>query len=174
MTNERSGLVKFRGHDVSIIGDDLHPGDVAPEFHVQNQDWETFQGLAGTNGKVRIIASLPSLDTEVCDRETRRFNMEATKLSEDISILVISMDLPYVLKRYCGAAGINQVLTLSDHLDADFGRKYGCLIKEVRVFRRAVFVISRTNIITYAAYMPTLGTEPEYSEVLSAAVSALK
>lgn len=173
MTSERFGLIKFRGQEVTIIGTDLKPGDIAPEFLVQTQDWISFQGLAGTAGKVRIIASLPSLDTEVCDRETRRFNLEAAGLSKDIAILMISVDLPYVLKRYCGAAGIDQVMTLSDHMGVEFGLKYGCLIKEVRVLRRAVFVVNRSNMISYAAYMPALGNEPDYAEVLAAAKSAL-
>ena len=173
MTIERFGLVKFRGQEVTVIGNDLITGDSAPEFQVQTQDWASFLGLESTVGKVRIIASLPSLDTEVCDRETRRFNMEAAGLSKDIAVLTISTDLPYVLKRYCGSAGIDQVMTLSDHMSVDFGLKYGCLIKEVRVLRRAVFVVNRNNAIRYVAYMPALGTEPDYAEVLAAAKSAL-
>ncbi len=173
MTIERFGLVKFRGQEVTVIGNDLKTGDSAPEFQVQTQDWASFPGLEGTVGKVRIIASLPSLDTEVCDRKTRRFNLEAAGLSKDIAILTISTDLPYVLKRYCGAAGIDQVMTLSDHMSVDFGSKYGCLIKEFRVLRRAVFIVNRNNAISYVAYMPALGTEPDYAEVLAAAKSAL-
>ncbi len=173
MTTERFGIVKFRGQAVTVLGPDLKPGDVAPEFSVQTLDWSLFNGLANTPGKVRIIAAIPSLETDVCDRETRRFNQEAAALSKDIAILVISTDLPYTQKRWCGAAGVDQVTILSDHMDADFGAKYGCLIKEVRVLRRATFVVDRAGKITYAAYMPALGEEPDYAEVLAAARAAL-
>lgn len=173
MTSERVGLVKFRGQDVTILGKDVQPGDAAPEFTVQSQDWAAFNGLADTAGKVRIISAVLSLDTDVCDRETRRFNQEAAALGSDIAILVISTDLPYTQKRWCGAAGVEQVIVLSDHMAVDFGLKYGCLIKEVRVLRRAVFVVDRSGKVVYAAYMPALGVEPEYAEVLAAAKAAL-
>lgn len=173
MTSERLGIIKFRGQPATVIGPDLRVGDPAPEFSVQNLDWVPFNGLAGTAGKVRIIAALPSLDTEVCDRETRRFNQEAAALGKDIAILVISTDLPYAQKRWCGAAGVDQVIVLSDHMTGEFGTHYGCLIKEGRVLRRAVFVVNRAGRITYAAYMPALGEEPNYQEVLDRARAAL-
>ena len=173
MTIERFGIVKFRGQDVTVIGPNLKPGDVAPEFSAQTLDWAPFKGLADTHGKVRIFNALLSLDTDVCDRETRRFNQEAANLGKDIVIMAISTDLPFTQKRWCGAAGVDQVTVLSDHMDADFGMKYGCLIKEVRFLRRAVFVVDRVGKITYAAYMPVLGDEPNYSEVLAAARTEL-
>jgi thiol peroxidase len=173
MTIERFGIVKFRGQDVTVVGADLRPGQVAPEFTVQTLDWSPFNGLANTQGKVRIIAAVPSLDTEVCDRETRRFNQEAAALSKDITILVISCDLPFAQKRWCGAAGVDQVTVLSDHMSVDFGVKYGVLIKEARILRRAAFVVDRTGKLTYVAYMPALGEEPNYAEVLAAAKAAL-
>jgi thiol peroxidase len=123
---------------------------------------------------VRIITALPSLETDVCDRETRRFNLEAAALSKDIVILAISTDLPYTQKRWCAAAGVDQVTVLSDHMSTDFGLKYGVLIKEVRVLRRAVFVVDRSGKLTYVAYMPALGIEPNYAEVLDAARAALE
>lgn len=174
MINERFGILKFRGMDVTVLGQDLKPGEKAPEFTVQTLDWTPFKGLANTAGKVRIIAAIPSLDTEVCDRETRRFNIEAAALSKDVAILVVSTDLPFAQKRWCGAAEVNQVIVLSDHLEVDFGLKYGCLIKEPRILRRAVFVVNREGKLIYAAYMPVLGEEPNYPEVLSAAQAALK
>jgi len=170
---ERPGLIKFRGQEVTVLGADLKPGDAAPEFSVQTLEWSQFSGLANTAGKVRIIAAVPSLDTEVCDRETRRFNQEAAGLGKEIAILVISTDLPFAQKRWCGAAGVDQVTVLSDHKDADFGTKYGCLIKEARILRRAIFVVNRSGKIVYAAYMPALGEEPKYAEVLAAAQAAL-
>jgi thiol peroxidase len=140
---------------------------------VQTLDWSPFRGLADTQGKVRIISAVLSLETNVCDRETRRFNLEAASLSKDIAILVISTDLPYTQERWCGAAGVDQVTVLSDHMSTDFGVKYGCLMKEVRVLRRAVFVVTRAGKVTYGAYMPALGEEPNYAEVLEAAKAAL-
>ncbi len=173
MTTERFGIIKFKGQPATVLGPDLKPGDMAPEFSVQTLEWTPFNGLENTAGKVRIITSLPSLETDVCDRETRRFNLEATAMSADIVILAISTDLPYTQKRWCGAAGVDQVTVLSDHMTTEFGLKYGCLIKEARVFRRAVFVVDRSGKITYAAYMPALGDEPNYAEVLAAARAAI-
>jgi thiol peroxidase len=173
MNTERVGIFKFRGLDMTIIGDDLKSGDNAPEFQVQSIDWTVIHGLEKTKGKVRIIMSLPSLSTDVCDRETRRFNEEATHLNDDIVILAISADLPFTQKSWCSGAGIDRVITLSDHLDGDFGSKYGCYLKEIGILRRAVFVVDRDDKIVYSAYMPVLGEEPNYNEVLDAAKSAL-
>jgi thiol peroxidase len=166
-------MIKFRGQPVTVLGGDLKPGETAPEFTVQNLDWAPFHGLADTQGKVRIIASFLSVDTDVCDRELHRFNQEAAALSKDIAILVISNDLPFAQKRWCGAAGVDQVNVLSDHMAAEFGLKYGVLIKEARILRRATFVVDRAGKLVYAAYLPALGDEPNYSEVLEAAKAAL-
>jgi thioredoxin-dependent peroxiredoxin len=174
MPTERQGLIKLGGKDATVIGDDINVGDKAPDFTVQKQDWSVVKGLKETKRKVRIIAAIPSLDTSVCDKETRRFNEEASKLGKNIAILVISTDLPWTQKRWCGAAGVEQVITLSDSLKTDFGKKYGCLIKEGRVLRRAVFVVDRKRVVRYAAYMPALGEEPNYEEVIAAAQAALK
>ena len=173
MTTERFGLIQVGGRDATIIGDDIKVGQTAPDFVVHALDWSVVRGLADTKGKVRIVAAVPSLDTDVCDRETRRFNQEAAGLSKDIVIEVISTDLPYAQKRWCGAAGVDQVMVLSDHQTAEFGEKYGCLIKERRILRRSVFVIDRQDKVTYGAYMPVLGIEPNYEEVLEAARVAL-
>ncbi len=170
---ERNGVITFAGKDVTVVGPDLQIGELAPEFTVHAQDWSTVSALSATEGKVRIIASVPSLDTSVCDRETRRFNQDAANLSKDIAILVISTDLPFTQKRWCGAAGVDQVSVLSDHMDVDFGKKYGVLIKELRILRRAVFVVDRNNRITYVDYMPTIGAEPDYDAVIEAAKQAL-
>ena len=126
------------------------------------------------SGKVRIIGSLLSVSTSVCDHETRLFNQKANELGGDITIQTISMDLPYTLKNWCAAAGIDKVIMLSDHLNADFGQKYGVFIKETRIFRRAIFVIDRKDTVVYSAYMPVFGEEPKYDEVLEAAKQALK
>ncbi len=173
MSTERFGLIQVGGKDATVIGDDVSVGSKAPDFTVQALDWSIVRGLADTAGKVRIIAAVPSLDTEVCDRETRRFNEEAASLSHDIVIEVISTDLPYTQKRWCGAAGVDQVRTLSDHMSAEFGEKYGVLIKERRILRRAVFVVGRDDRLSYVAYMPKLGDEPDYTKVINAARQAL-
>jgi thiol peroxidase len=169
----RKGLIKFAGQDVTVVGDDLAVGQKAPEFTAHAKDWSVVHGLASTQGKVRIIASMPSLDTSVCDRETRRFNEEAAALGDDVAILILSTDLPYAQRRWCGAAGVEQVVTLSDHYDVNFGEKYGVLIHEQRILRRAVFVVDRGDQLVYVAYMAALGEEPNYAEVLAAAKSVL-
>ena len=174
MSMERHGIIKFAGSDVTIVGPDITVGQKAPEFTAAAQDWTSFKGLEDTNGKIRIIGSLPSLSTSVCDRETRRFNLEAANLGNDIVILTVSMDLPYTLKNWCAAAGVDQVKTLTDYKNIDFGPKYGVLLKEPHVFRRAVFVIDREDKVVYTDYMPTIGDEPHYDDVLNAARHALK
>lgn len=166
---ERKGVITFKDRDVSIVGMDLQPGMEAPEFHAVNLDWEEISALQATQGKVRIIAAMPSLETSVCDRETRRFNQEAANLGKDIVVLVVSADLPYTQARWCGSAGVESLLMLSDHKHAEFGLKYACLLSEPRILRRAVFVVDRENILRYAAYMPELGAEPNYDEVLRTA-----
>jgi thioredoxin-dependent peroxiredoxin len=173
MTTERFGIIKVGGKDATVVGDDVKVGQVAPDFAAHTTGWEVVRGLADTQGKVRILAAVPSLETDVCDRETRRFNEEASSLSKDVVIEVLSTDLPYTQKRWCGAAGVEQVMTLSDHQSAEFGEKYGVLIKERRILRRAVFVVGRDGKIVYADYMPALGDEPNYAEVIKAAKKAL-
>ena len=169
MATERFGIFKIGGTPLTVIGDDLKVGDKAPDFVVQANDWSLVRGLADTAGQVRILAAVPSLETSVCDAETRRFNEEAASLGTDIVIQVISTDLPYTQKRWCGAAGVARVRTLSDHLNAEFGVKYGVLIKERRIFRRAVFVVSKDDRLAYVAYMPELGDAPDFETVLTAA-----
>jgi thiol peroxidase len=171
--NERFGLIQFDGQDQTVVGRDVRVGQKAPEFTGTAPDWSEVRGLASTAGKVRMLAAVPSLDTAVCDRETRRFNEEAVALGEDVRIFVISTDLPFAQKRWCGAAGVERVFTLSDHMRVEFGTKYGCLIKEKRILRRAVFVVGRDDRVVYAAYMPALGEEPDYGGVLAAVRRAL-
>jgi len=173
MAIEREGLIKFAGQDATVIGADLEVGQYAPEFSAQAIDWSPVKGLESTRGKVRIIGSLPSLSTSVCDRETRRFNQEATALGEGVVVLMLSMDLPYTQRNWCAAAGIERVTTLSDHLSGEFGEKYGVLLKDQRVFRRAIFVVDRQDRLVYVEYLPALGNEPDYEAVLAAAGAAL-
>ena len=173
MATKSFGLIKYSGREQTVVGDDIMVGQKAPEFTIQKTDWSLAKALKETSGKVRVIAAIPSLDTSVCDRETRRFNEEASSLSKDIVIIVVSMDLPAAQKRWCGAAGVERVMTVSDVVKADFGKKYGTLMKEVRLLRRSVFVVDKQGIVTYVAYMPTSRDEPNYAEVVDAAKKAL-
>jgi thiol peroxidase len=171
---ERTGLLQIAGNDVTVIGPDIKVGDSAPEFTAHAQDWSVMNVLGATKGKVRVIAPLPSLNTSVCDTETRRFNQEAASLDPNIAIITVSTDLPYAIKSYCAASGIDKVMSVSDHSDGNFGEKYGTLVKERRIHRRAIFVVDKNDKVVYADYMPQLGDQPNYEEVLAAAKEALK
>jgi thiol peroxidase len=124
--------------------------------------------LSDFRGKVIIIAAVPSLDTPVCDMETRRFNTEAARLGKDVAILTVSMDLPFAQKRWCGAAGVEQVKTLSDHKEAAFGQAFGLLIKELRLLGRAVLVLDREGVVRYYQLVKEVSEEPDYEAALSA------
>lgn len=172
MSEERFGDVTFKGQPLTAVGPRLKVGDKAPDFTVINGklDEET---LATTSGKVRLIASVPSLDTPVCDLETRRFNEEAVSLGPDVVVLTVSMDLPFAQNRWCAAAGIQRVRTLSDHRTASFGLNYGVLVKELRLLQRAVFVVDRDDTIHYVEYVKEIGQEPDYDAALAAVKEAL-
>jgi thioredoxin-dependent peroxiredoxin len=173
MPTVRNDFFKLGDKFATIIGDDVKPGDMAPAFTSVVPGWGTVNPLQESRGRVIILCAVPSIDTETCDIETRRFNQEAASLSEDIVIYVISTDFPFAQKRWCGAAGVDRVKLVSDVVEADFGVKYGTLIKERRYLRRSVFIVDRTGKLTYVAYMPHLGVEPNYAEVLEAARAAL-
>ena len=164
---ERTGLVTMKGNPVTLIGHELKVGDKAPEFTVVGNDLSQVS-LESFRGKVCIISSVPSLDTPVCDMETRRFNSEASRLGNEVVVLTISMDLPFAQKRWCGAAGVDRVVTLSDHRDGSFGRAYGVLIKDLRLLARAVFVIDKEGRITYLELVKEIASEPDYEAVLAA------
>lgn len=162
---ERKGLVRMLGVPVTLVGEELKVGDKAPDFKVINTDLETVS-FSSFRGKICVISSVPSLDTPVCDLETRRFNEEAGRFSEDIVFLTISMDLPFAQKRWCGSAGVERVITLSDHRDASFGTAYGVLMKETRLLARAVFVVDKDSIIRYIQLVGEIAREPDYAPVL--------
>ena len=164
---ERTGLVTMKGNPVTLIGPELKVGDRAPDFTVVGNDLSQVS-LESFRGKVCIISSVPSLDTPVCDMETRRFNSEASRLGDEVVVLTISMDLPFAQKRWCGAAGVDRVVTLSDHRDGSFGRAYGVLIKDLRLLARAVFVMDKEGRITYLELVKEIASEPDYEAVLSA------
>ena len=164
---EHAGKVTMRGNPLTLVGKEIQVGDQAPGFRVLDNDLSPVQ-LSSYQGKICVISSVPSLDTPVCDMETRRFNDEAGKLGPDVVILTISMDLPFAQKRWCGAAGVDKVITLSDHLDASFGEAYGLLIKELRLLARAVFVVDREGIVQYIQLVKEVADEPDYDAVLDA------
>jgi thiol peroxidase len=164
---ERTGIITLKGNPLTLLGPELKPGDKAPDFEVLDNDLKS-SSLAAYTGKVVVLVSVPSLDTPVCDLETRRFNQEAAGLGKDVAILTISMDLPFAQKRWCGAAGVDKVVTLSDHRQASFGTSYGVLIKELRLLARTVFVVDRIGIIRYIQIVKEVGQEPDYAPVLAA------
>jgi thiol peroxidase len=174
MATVRTDVFKLGDKYATLLGDDVKVGDLAPEFTSVVPGWAPVNPLEESKGKVIILSAVPSLDTETCDRETRRFNEEAAKLSDDIVTYTISTDFPMAQKRWCGAAGVEKVKVVSDVVDTDFGLKYGVLLKERRYFRRAVFIVGRDGKLTYVNYLPTLGQEPDYDEVINAAKEALK
>jgi len=164
---ERAGIITMKGNPLTLVGNEVNIGDQAPEFVVIDNDLSP-QSLEACHGKVCIISSVPSLDTPVCDMETRRFNDEASNLGEDVAVITISMDLPFAQKRWCGAAGVDRVQTLSDHRDASFGQAYGVLIKELRLLARAVFVIDQQGTVRYKELVKEVADEPDYEAVLAA------
>ena len=173
MTTVRNDFFKLGDKFATILGDDVKVGDMAPEFTSVVPGWKPVNPLQDSKGKVIILCAVPSIDTETCDIETRRFNEEASKLSDDIVIYTVSTDFPFAQKRWCGAAGVERVKLVSDVLETEFGLKYGLLIKERRFFRRAVFIVDREGKLTYVNYLPILGQEPDYDEVIEEARKAL-
>ena len=165
---ERSGAVTMRGNPLTLIGSEVKVGDPAPDIEVLDNDLAPVR-LSNYKGKVCIVSTVPSLDTPVCDMETRRFNQEAAELGDDIVILTISTDLPFAQKRWCGAAGVEKVVTLSDHREAAFGDAYGVLVKELRLLARSVFVVDKEGIIRYIQLVKEIAEEPDYDAVINAA-----
>ena len=164
---ERTGLVTIGGKPATLLGNEVRVGDSAPDFTAVGNDMNPVK-LSDFRGKVVIISSVHSLDTAVCNIETRRFNAEAAKLGPDVVVLTVSMDLPFAQKRWCGAAGIDKVITVSDHRDASFGTGYGVLLKDLRLLARAVFVVDRQGAIRYIQLVKDVGTEPDNAPVLQA------
>lgn len=173
MPTERSDFYKLGDGFVTIVGDDVKVGEVAPGFTSVLPGWMQTNPLEESKGKVIVLSAVPSLDTDVCDRETRRFNEEASRLGDDIVIYTVSCDFPMAQKRWCGAAGVDRVKVVSDVVNAEFGIKYGALIKERRYLRRSVFIVGRDGRLTYVNYLPQLGMEPDYDEVIAEAKKAL-
>jgi thiol peroxidase len=167
---ERAGATTLRGNPMTLIGPELKPGDKAPDFEVVNDTLKPVN-LDATGHKTRIFSVVPSLDTPVCDAQTKRFNEEAAKL-KDVDIYTISMDLPFAQKRWCGNYGVDKVKMLSDHKTGSFGEHYGTLIKELRIESRAIFVVDKDNTLRHVEYVKEVGEHPNYEAALQAVKSA--
>ncbi len=166
--DEYKNIVTMKGSPLTLTGSKVEVGQQAPEFEVINSELSPVK-LSAFAGKICIISAVPSLDTPVCDIQTRRFNQEAQRIGNDVRILTISMDLPFAQKRWCGAAGIENLETLSDHRDASFGKAFGVLINELRLLARSIFVIDKEGVIRYIEIVPELTHEPDYEAAINAA-----
>ncbi|GIO30248.1 MULTISPECIES: thiol peroxidase [Paenibacillus] len=167
MAQERTGAATFKGNPITLIGPELKAGDQAPDFTVSKNLLEqaTLKDFAG---KIKLISVVPSLDTGVCDAQTRRFNEEASALGDNVVVLTISADLPFAQERWCGAAGVDRVVTLSDHKDMSFGEAYGVHIKEFRLDMRSIFVVDQNDKITYVEYLKEMAEHPNYEQAVAA------
>jgi thiol peroxidase len=167
---ERPGATTLRGNPLTVLGPALKPGEKAPDFKAVDDSLKDVN-LAGTGTGVRIFSVVPSLDTPVCDAQTKRFNEEAGKLP-NVTMYSISMDLPFAQKRWCGAYGVDHVKMVSDHRDGSFGQAYGTLIKDLRIMSRAIFVVDKNNVIRHAEYVKEVADHPDYEAALAAARAA--
>jgi thioredoxin-dependent peroxiredoxin len=165
--SERIEAITLHGNPLTLSGREIRMGERAPDVELIDNELKPVK-LSSYRGKVVVISSVPSLDTPVCDMQTRRFNSEAGKLSDDVVILTISMDLPFAQKRWCGAADVDHVTTLSDHRAAAFGESYGLLIKELRLLARAVLIVDREGVVRYYQLVKEVGEEPDYESALNA------
>jgi thiol peroxidase len=163
---ERPGATTLGGNPMTLIGPELKVGDAAPDFSVVDGSLKEVT-LAGTGAATRIFSVIPSLDTPVCDAQTKRFNEESEKLP-GVDIYSVSMDLPFAQKRFCNSYAVDHIKMLSDHKDGSFGQAYGTLIKELRIHSRAIFVVGPDNRIRYVEYVPEVGDHPNYEAVLAA------
>ena len=164
--NKRTGIVNFAGHPVTLAGEEIKVGAVAPDFTALNTDLSPFS-LSSTAGHIRIISVVPSIDTSVCDIQTRWFNEEATKLP-NVKIISVSVDLPFALKKYCAAQGIENIHTISDHKDLNFGLNYGFVIDEFRLLSRGLIVVDAAGIVRHVEYVANIGDQPDYDAALRA------
>jgi len=164
MSIERPGAVTLKGGPLTLIGPELKVGDQAPDFEVVDKELKPVT-LGDTGNGVRIFSVVPSIDTPVCDTQTRRFNQEAADLP-GVQIYTISMDLPFAQSRWCAATGVERITMLSDHVGGDFGRKFGTLIKELRLDARAIFVLDGAGILQHVEYVREVGEHPDYEAAL--------
>jgi thiol peroxidase len=164
---ERKGAVTLKGNPLTLVGPELKVGDKAPDFVCVDKTLKPVS-LAQTGNRVRIFSVVPSLDTPVCDAQTKRFNDEVAKMT-GVDVYTVSVDLPFAQSRWCGAFGIDNVKMLSDHKEASFGANYGTLVKELRIESRAIFVVDRDNVIRHVEYVKEIGDHPKYEPALNTA-----
>ncbi len=169
---ERKDVVNFKGTPLTLLGEELKPGMPAPQATLAANDMSPVS-LSSFKGKTVILSCVPSLDTPTCDIETRRFNKEAAALSGDVVVLTVSRDLPFAQARWCGAAGVDRVKTLSDYADGSFGKAFGIYLKEWALLARVIFVLDKNGTVRYVQYVKDVSTEPDYEAVLKAARAAL-
>ncbi|WP_028592162.1 thiol peroxidase [Paenibacillus massiliensis] len=172
MTQERSGAAHFKGNPITLIGPELKVGDAAPDFKIHKSLGEEVS-LADYKGKIKLISVVPSLDTGVCDAQTRRFNVEAGGLGDEVIVLTVSVDLPFAQARWCGSAGVDRVVTLSDYKEHSFGKAYGVLIKEFHLDMRSIFVIDADDKIAYVEYLTEMTDHPDYEKAIGAVKALL-
>jgi len=163
---ERTGLVTLRGTPMTLVGASLKEKDASPEVTLLSNDLSPVH-LSDYRGNICLISSVPSLDTPVCDMQTRRFNQEIAQIGNNIRVLTVSVDLPFAQKRWCGASGMDNVITLSDHRETAFGISYGVLMKEVRLLARAVFILDASGTIQYQEIVSEIGKEPDFAAALN-------
>lgn len=163
--------ITFKQNPMTLIGNEVKVGDTAPDFTVLANDLSPVT-LQDSKGKTRLISVVPSLDTGTCDSQTRKFNESAAELGEDVVILTVSNDLPFAQKRWCAAAGIDSVQTLSDHRDLSFGKAYGVAIEELRLLTRSIFVVDSNDKVTYVEYVPEATEHPNYEKAIEAVKAA--
>ncbi|MFT9497567.1 thiol peroxidase [Anaerosolibacter sp.] len=166
MNTKRTGIVTMKGNPLTLVGNEIKVGDKAPDFMVLTNDMQPYS-LKDAGNKVKIVSVAPSLDTGVCELQTIHFNEEAAELG-DVIILTISVDLPFAQKRFCGAKGIDKVITLSDHRDLSFGLQYGFVMEELRLLARGVIVIDQENVVRYVEYVGEVAAQPDYDKALEA------
>jgi thiol peroxidase len=169
---ERTGIIQMKGNPLTLIGNEIKVGDTAPDFQTLDASLQPVK-LSDYKDKVLVISTVPSLDTQICDLETKHFNDDAKKLGGDVYILTVSMDLPFAQKRWADEADVKNLQLASDHKDSSFGMAYGVLIKELRLLARTVFVIGRDGKVKYIQYVKETASEPDYDEVLEAVKAAM-
>lgn len=163
---ERTGELTFKGNPLTLLGERLSVGDTAPDFTLTANDLSKVT-LGDSAGKIRLISVVPSLDTGVCDAQTRRFNVEAANYGDNVAIYTVSADLPFAQSRWCGNAGVDKVQTLSDHFDMNFADAYGVHVKELRLDSRSIFIIDADGKLAYVEYVPEVAQHPDYDAALA-------
>jgi thiol peroxidase len=171
MPEERAAATTMRGRPLTLVGPEIRAGQPSPKARVLAQDLSEVT-LGETQGQVQVLLTVPSVDTPVCAAETKRFNEEAARLP-NVAIKVVSVDLPFALKRWCGAEKVEDLQLLSDHRDLEFGTKFGTLVQELRILSRAAFVVDGRGQVVYAEYVPEIADHPNYEAILTAARQAV-